>query len=106
MTPDARFESILENLALLGVTRSTTFGKRGVMADGQVIACFLGDAMAFRLGEESRELAGALSLDGATNWDPRGKGQPFKDWVRVPAEESDHWGRLVEAALHRIRKKL
>jgi hypothetical protein len=106
MTPDARFESILENLAMLGVTRSTTFGKRGVMADGQVIASFLGDAMSFRLGEGSKELADALAFDGATLWDPRGKGHPFKDWVQVPAEQGDHWGRLTETALRRIRQKL
>jgi hypothetical protein len=34
MTPDARFTSLLDDLRMLGVTQSTSFGRRGIMADG------------------------------------------------------------------------
>ena len=106
MTPDARFETILENMVMLGVTRSGMFGRRSLMADGQVIAVFLDDAMTFRLGVDSVQHAKALALDGAELWHPADKAMAFKDWVRVPVSESDHWANLAEEALHRIRQKL
>jgi TfoX/Sxy family transcriptional regulator of competence genes len=106
MTPDARFTQILDDLVMLGVTRSTSFGKRGITADGKVIACFLDDSMAFKLGAGSAEHTKALALSGAELWDPRGKGRAFKDWVRIPQSHEDEWGRYTEIALHRIRQKL
>jgi hypothetical protein len=106
MTPDARFTQILDDLVMLGVTRSTSFGKRGITADGKVIACFLDDAMAFKLGAGTAEHTRALGLSGAELWDPRGNGHAFKDWVRIPESHQDEWGRYAEIALHHIRQKL
>jgi hypothetical protein len=106
MTPDARFTELLDDLKMLGVAQSTSFGKRGMTADGKVIACFLYDSMAFKLGASTPEHTAALALSGAELWDPSGKGRPFKDWVRVPQAHEDTWGRLAEQALHHIRQHL
>jgi hypothetical protein len=106
VTPDARFTHILSDLRMLGATQSTTFGRRGIVADGKVIACFLQDSMAFKLGAETPELERALALSGSELWDPTGRGRVFKDWVRIDEQHQDDWGRYAEIALHRIRKKL
>ena len=106
MTPDARFTSLLDDLRMLGVTQSTSFGRRGIIADGKVIACFLDDSVAFKLGATTPEHANALALSGSELWEPSGRGVPFKDWVRVTDAHQDQWGRLAELALHHIRQKL
>jgi TfoX/Sxy family transcriptional regulator of competence genes len=106
LTPDARFTHILENLGMLGVTQSTMFGRRGMMADGKVIAVYLDDSVAVKLADGTQEHDAAMKLAGAELWRPGGKGVEFKDWVRIPAEHQDVWGRYAEIALHEIRKKL
>jgi hypothetical protein len=106
VSAETRFDSIVEDLAMLGVTSGVMFGKRGVAADGKVVAVLLGDTMAFRLGEETPAHAEALGLPGAELWDPSTQGHPFKDWVRVPYDSEDHWGHFAELALRRIREKL
>jgi hypothetical protein len=106
MTPDARFTHILGDLKMLGVTQSQMFGRRGMMADGKVIACYLDDSVAFKLIAGSPEHAQAMALDGADLWEPGDMGRKFKDWVRIPESHQDEWGRYAEIALHRIRQKL
>jgi hypothetical protein len=106
MTPDARFTELLDDLKILGVTQSPFFGRRGLTADGKVIAVFLDDSAAFKLGAATPEHARALALSGSELWHPGNREVPFKDWVRVSAANQDQWGRLAEQALHRIRQKL
>jgi hypothetical protein len=106
LTPDARFTHILENLKMLGVTQSTMFGRRGMMADGKVIAVYLDDSVAVKLGRDTPEHEAAMKLDGAELWRPGSKAVEFRDWVRIPDEHQDVWGRYAEIALHEIRKKL
>ncbi len=106
MTPDARFTHILDDLRMLGVTQSTSFGRRGMTADGTVIACYLDDSMAFKLTAGTPEHAAAMALSGSAPWDPSGRDRPFKDWVRITEEHQDSWGRYAEIALHSIRQKL
>jgi TfoX/Sxy family transcriptional regulator of competence genes len=106
MTPDARFTELLDDLKMLGVTQSTSFGRRGLTADGKVIACFLDDSIAVKLGATTPEHAKALALSGSELWDPSGRGRAFKDWVRVTDAHNDQWAHLVELALHHIRQKL
>jgi hypothetical protein len=106
MTPDARFTELLADLKMLGVTQNPFFGRRGLTADGKVIAVFLDDSMAFRLGVTTPEHANALALSGSELWHPGNREVPFKDWVRVYEPHEDEWGRLAEQALHHIRQKL
>jgi hypothetical protein len=40
----------------------------------------------------------ALSLPGVALFDP-GMGRVMKEWVHVPAEQSEHWVALVEQAI-------
>ncbi|MDQ1571482.1 MAG: hypothetical protein QOF79_2156 [Actinomycetota bacterium] len=106
MKAEQRFDQIVEDLRMLGVTAGSMFGARGAKADGKVFACLVDGAMSFKLGAESSAHARALALSGAELWDPSGMHRPFKDWVAVPFEHSDEWGHLAEAALHRLRQKL
>jgi hypothetical protein len=106
MTPDARFTELLDDLKILGVTQSTFFGRRGMVADGSVIACYLDDSVAFKLGATTTAHAEALALSGSVLWHPGDRSVPFKDWVRVTAAHQDRWGRFAELALHHIRQKL
>jgi hypothetical protein len=106
MTPDARFTDLLDDLKMLGVTQSPFFGRRGMVADGKVIAAFLDDSVAFKLGAATPEHAAALALSGANLWHPGNRTVPFKDWVRVPEAHKEAWGRLAEQALHHIRQHL
>jgi hypothetical protein len=106
VTPDARFTHILADLKMLGVTQTASFGKRGMTADGKVIACFLDDSMAFKLGAGTPEHERALALAGSVLWDPGDRGRPFRDWVRISEEHQDDWGRYAEISLHHIRQKL
>jgi hypothetical protein len=106
MTPDARFTQLLDELTMLGVTQSPFFGRRGLVADGKVIACFLDDSVAFKLGATTDAHAEALALSGADLWHPGNKTVPFKDWVRIPDIHQDTWGRFAELALRHIRQNL
>ena len=106
MTPDARFTQLLDDLKMLGVTQNAFFGRRGLTADGKVIACFLDDSVAFKLGAGTPQHAAAMALSGSTPWHPGDRAVAFKDWVRVYETHQDHWGRLAEQALHHIRQKL
>ena len=39
-----------------------------------------------------------LAMPGATQFDP-GMGRPMREWVHVPADQSDRWPDLVEQAI-------
>ncbi len=106
MTPDARFTELLDDLKMLGVTQSPFFGRRGITADGKVIAVFLDDSMAFKLGATTPEHERALALSDSKLWHPGNRAVPFKDWVQIGEVHQDQWGRFAEQALHHIRQKL
>src|SRR5215212_9805292 len=99
MDAEARFDEIVDDLAPRGVLPGALFGARSLTVDGTAFACLKSDQLAVKLGAGSAAHTGALALDGASLFDPSGKGRPFKDWVAVPVGESDQWGRLVEAGL-------
>jgi hypothetical protein len=65
---------------------------------GKVVACHWKDGgIALKLvDEDAREQA--LALPGAELFDP-GMGRRMREWVLVPAAQSDDWLRLVERAI-------
>jgi hypothetical protein len=99
MDAEARFDGIVEDLATRGVLPGALFGARSLTVDGTAFACLKGDRLAVRLGAGTAAHTTALALDGASLFDPSGKGRPFQDWVAVPATHSDNWPGLAEAGL-------
>jgi hypothetical protein len=54
--------------------------------------------MVFKLTDPETH-ARALALEGAHLFDPSGRGQPFRQWVVVPAEGADEWEPLAAEAI-------
>jgi hypothetical protein len=99
MDPDSRFDDIADDLALRGVTTGRMFGARALKMEAKALGCLLRNgAMAFKLGAGTPAHTEALALPGAELFDPSGQGHPFKDWVEVPSDQSEHWLHLAEAA--------
>ena len=69
-----------------------------VKRSGKMVAGFTRGAMVFKLPDPAAH-ARALALDGAHLFDPSGKGQPFKEWVVVPAAHADEWESFAAHAL-------
>ncbi len=100
MDPLTLFDEIAADLAVQGVVTGNMFGARALKSGGKALGCLLkNDAMALRLGAGTPAHAEALALEGARLFDPSGRDQPFKDWVEVPAAQSEHWAGLAQAAL-------
>ena len=66
--------------------------------DGKVVAGYWKDGgLTVKLTDEAaREQA--LQITGAELFDP-GMGRPMREWVLVPASQSDKWEHLVEQAV-------
>ena len=64
---------------------------------GKAFAGLFGDAIVFKLA--AQEHATAMSLAGASLFDPSGMGRPMKEWVVVPAAHTKTWSRFGAAAL-------
>lgn len=97
-----RYDDLADFLAFRHdfVELAQMMGMPCVKARGKMVAGFSkGEgAMVFKLPDpEVRERA--LGLDGAHLFDPSGKGQPFREWVVVPAAHADEWESLAAHAL-------
>jgi hypothetical protein len=99
MDAEARFDEIVDDLAPRGVLPGALFGARSLTLEGTAFACLKSGQLAVKLGAGSAAHEAALDLDGASLFDPSGKGRPFKDWVAIPFTESQQWARLAEAGL-------
>lgn len=55
----------------------------------------------FKLANDAHSTA--LSLAGATLFDPSGKGRAMKEWVQVPFEHSGQWPKFTQSALDYVR---
>jgi hypothetical protein len=66
--------------------------------NGKVVAGFWKDGgVNVKLVDEAQREA-ALAIPGTEPFDP-GMGRPMREWVLVPASQSDQWERLVEQAI-------
>ena len=95
-----RYDDLVDFLAFRHdfVELSQMMGMPCVKARGRMVAGFTRGAMVFKLTDPERH-AEALALAGAHLFDPSGKGQPFRQWVVVPAEHADRWEELADHAL-------
>lgn len=97
------FDAITEQLITRpATTRGQMFGKPSLSVNGNAFAAFHNGFMAFKLPEGTR--SEALSLEGASLWDPSGKGRPMKEWVAIPASGSGGWKKFADAAHEHIKK--
>lgn len=75
---------------------SQMFGKKCYKINGKAFVCFFQDCMVFKLAGEDH--AKALSLNGATLFDPSGKGRAMKEWVQLPFDTQLGWEDFARAA--------
>jgi hypothetical protein len=69
--------------------------------NGKVVAGFWKDGgVNVKLVDEAQHEA-ALAIPGAEPFDP-GMGRPMREWVLVPASQSDQWERLVDQAISSV----
>ena len=76
------------------------FGKACFKVGKKAYTCFFQNEMVFKLSGEDH--SDALSLDGASLFDPSGKGRPMKEWVQVPFDYQDSWERFALAAFEYV----
>ena len=100
MDAKERYEELVDDLCARNddVEPSQMMGMPCVKRGGKMVAGFTRGAMVFKLPDPDVH-ARALGLDGAHLFDPSGKGQPFKQWVVVPAAHADRWESLSHEAL-------
>lgn len=80
------------------------FGKPCLAIGKKVFVVLWGRDLAFKLNEEA--VSQALQIEGAHLFDPRGKGNPMKQWVQIPADQSSVWGRFAELAYQYVSASL
>ena len=91
------FKSLVEQFAANPrVAAGKWFGKTCLKVDGKAFAVLFGDDIAFKLAEDAR--ARALQIKGAGLFDPRGQGNPFREWVQVPRPQAAAWPELAGEA--------
>ena len=97
-----RYDDLADFLAFSrdDVELAQMMGMPCVKRGGKMVAGFsarLG-GMVFKLPAPAAH-ARALALEGAVLFDPSGKGQPFKEWVVIPAAHGELWNEFAEHAL-------
>ncbi|MEO7015301.1 MAG: hypothetical protein ABI130_06230 [Leifsonia sp.] len=102
MDAEPAFTEIAAELVGAGVVSAKMFGHPALKLNGKVFACEFSGAMAFRLGRDTPAHAEALSLPGASLFDPSSRDKPFQDWVEVPPTGADQWPALAQAALDHL----
>lgn len=75
---------------------SQMFGKPCYKIAGKAFVCLFGKEMVFKLPTGIREQA--LQMDGASLFDPSGKGRAMKEWVQLPLAYCAQWGTLATQA--------
>lgn len=97
------FDALADDLtATTPSQRSKMFGMPCLKVNGKTYAGLWGDALVFKL--PPRAHAEALEIKGAHLFDPSGMNRPMKEWVVVPARQSERWAKLARSALGYVRK--
>jgi hypothetical protein len=77
---------------------SQVFGMPCVKRSGRVVFGLSRHGMVFKLTDPVTR-ARALALPHAHLFDPSGRGEPFREWVVVPAEQAGEWEPLAAEAV-------
>ena len=72
------------------------FGKPCAKVAGKAFMARQGNFIVFKLNGDSHRMA--LTYDGASLWDPSGKGRAMREWVAVPAQAEAQWASLSQSA--------
>ncbi len=78
------------------VTLGKWFGKPCINVGKKTFVILWGRDLTFKLAGESH--AEALKIAGAHLFDPRGQGNPMKEWVQIPAAQASVWSRFAKMA--------
>jgi hypothetical protein len=101
--PQARYDDICDALTAWhpDVRRSKVFGMPCLKRFERVIAGFMRseNAMVFKLTDPDAHTR-ALAIPGAHLFDPSGRGEPFRQWVVVPAAHAAEWEALSYEAVN------
>ena len=93
----SEIESLVEELSSdPQIVQAKWFGKPCINVIGKAFVVEFGQDLAFKLGGEVHSKA--LSIEGAKLFDPRGKGNPFKEWVQIPGAQAATWLDFATAA--------
>ena len=91
------FESLVEELSSdPQVVRAKWFGKPCIHVNGKAFVVQFGPDLSFKFAGEDHSKA--LSIEGAKIFDPRGKGNPFKEWGQIPGAQAARWLEFATAA--------
>ena len=77
---------------------STMFSMPCVKRSGKVVFGLTRTGMVFKLTDPTAH-ARAMAIAGAHLFDPGGRGEPFRQWVVVPAVQVDEWEPLAVEAV-------
>lgn len=95
----ASLEAIIERIggAYPSFSVTSRWGRRQLMLDRKMFATFSESDMSFKLADDRLEEAYAIA--GAETWNPKGRANPSRSWVLIPASRREHWMPLaLEAA--------
>jgi hypothetical protein len=95
----ASYEEIVDDLCAQNahVQTGKMFGMDCFKANGKAAGGSWQEHMVFKLTDRAvREQV--LAIEGAHAFDPMG-GRPMKEWVVVPASQSDRWAEIARAAI-------
>jgi hypothetical protein len=76
------------------------FGKQCLAVQKKVFVILWGSDLAFKLAGKAH--AAALQVEGAHLFDPRGAGNPMKEWVQIPASQAQYWNQYAKLAIQSI----
>lgn len=94
----AFYQGVAEKIE--GALSSQMFGKPCYKLGKKAFCCFFENHMVFKLKGDAH--TAALSIDGATLFDPSGKGRPMKEWVQIPFTEKRVWQKYAQEAANYV----
>jgi len=91
------FDDLAAQFAILpGGSRGQMFGMPVAKVNGKAFMGFFQEEIVLKL--DSLPLIEALALHGARLFDPMGSGRTMKEWVQIPFEHVEVWGKFANQA--------